>query len=166
MPTKAEHERQVFAEFAAAASLPLELVSSRQPPEPDLLCSIGGESLYFELGRLLDEGMQRLRLSMLRAAPTGVSGGGLEIRLPERAVLEKKLAKIYRVGGTPVELLLYFDNEKYLSSDVPTCGDAEWAWHAQHVMVPALQRAPGRFRRVWVFDRHRLKVLWQSEGAV
>jgi len=41
----------------------------------DILCAVGGHEVYFELGRLLDEGMQRLRLQMLKQAPVPVNPG-------------------------------------------------------------------------------------------
>jgi hypothetical protein len=75
-------------------------------------------------------------------------------------MLTKKLANNYDTAGAPVELLLYYDNENALVGDVPVFGDDEYAGHATAVMA-ALSDASNRvFRRVWVYERHRRRVLW------
>ena len=55
--TQAETELQVFQEFAAAVERPIlvETISSRKPPEPDIVCEVAGEgSVGFELTELVD----------------------------------------------------------------------------------------------------------------
>lgn len=160
--SKEAHERRVFLEFAAAAALAVDprLVVSRPPPEPDLLCDVHGLPVYFELGRLLDEVAQRLKLRSMHAPPGTPLPADGEVRAPERAVLRKKLGKRYAHGDVPVELVLYFDNENPIVGNVPRCADHEWGRYAGRLMVPELRATPRRFRRTWVFDRHRGKVLW------
>jgi hypothetical protein len=162
VPSKADHERRVFLEFAGAAGLPVDsrLVVSRPPPEPDLVCHLRGQPVYFELGRLLDEATQRLKLRTILA------GGGAPHPLeptdpaPGQAVLRKKLGKHYELGGAPAELILYFDNENPIVGNLPPCADDEWERHASQVMLPEFAARPSLFRRTWIFDRHRRKVLW------
>jgi hypothetical protein len=95
MDPKAVHERRVFLEFARAAGFTMDhgTVDSREPPEPDIRCRLGGQTVYFELGRLLDHGMQRLRLRLLRGS--SVSVGDEDVRLPEREMLRQKRGKTY-----------------------------------------------------------------------
>lgn len=63
---QAETERAIFLEFAPVCGLPisLESVENREPPEPDIVCSIDGRGIVgFELTELIDSGfMQRLNL--------------------------------------------------------------------------------------------------------
>ena len=159
---KADHERRVFLEFAAAAGLPVDsrLVVSRPPPEPDVVCRLRGQPVYFELGRLLDEATQRQKLRAMFAG--GGPPGPLDpsCRAPEQAVLRKKLGKHYELDGAPAELVLYFDNENAIVGNRPPCADDEWERHASLVMLPEFAARPSLFRRTWVFDRHRRKVLW------
>jgi hypothetical protein len=160
--SKSEHERAVFVEFARTAVLPVDptSVESRPQGEPDIRCLLDGEQVYFELGRLLDEGMQRLKLKAMRIAPQQVSMWDYDVKLPEREMLRTKLAKHYETSGAPIELLLYYDNESWLVGDVPVFGD-DFGWHAGHVMLPLINETPGRFRRVWVYERHRPSILWR-----
>jgi hypothetical protein len=160
---KPAHERTVFLEFARTALLRIEetSVESRPQGEPDIKCLLGGEVTYFELGRLLDEGMQRLRLDAMRVAPQPVSFYDYDVKVPEREMLRKKLGKQYKTEGRPIELLLYFDNENWLVGDGPVFGDDFYPSHAEHLLLPFLAAAPHRFRRVWIYERHRPSVLWR-----
>lgn len=159
--TKAQHERSVFLDFVKAASIRVDeaSVEVRNPPEPDIRCICEGQSTYFELSRLLDQGMQRLRLRAMGIAPQQVACDYNSVGLPERDVLRCKLSKTYSTSGVPLELLLYFDAENRLvSGGIPPVGD--FAWHARHVMEPLLTPMPAHIRRVWVFERYCNSVLW------
>lgn len=160
MDRKETHEREVFFEFASAAGLVLDhgTVESCKPPEPDIRCMVDGQAVYFELGRLLDHGMQRLKLRMLRGY-TFSNVDAEDVRLPEREVLRRKLEKEYVASGTPIDLVLYYDNEDWLVGDVPVFDDSGFGWHAGHVMRPLID-AQREFRQVWVYERHRRTVLW------
>lgn len=162
MTSKSQHEREVFLEFARAATLPIEpaSVESRPPREPDIRCLLDNEPVYFELGRLLDKGLQRLKLKAMRVAPQQVSMWDYDVKLPEREMLRDKLATHYETAGAPIELLLYYDYESWLVGDVPANGD-DFGWHADHVMLPLINETSGRFRRVWVYERHRSSILWR-----
>ena len=160
MDTKSAHELTVFIEFARVAGLAIDpsTVESRPQGEPDIHCIFDGQPVYFELGRLLDQGMQRLKLKAMRSSPEQVVCNYDEVKLPEREMLREKLAKRYVTAGVPIELLLYYDNESSLVGDVPAVGD--FAWHADQVMLPVINEAPPLFRRIWVYERHRPSVLW------
>jgi len=159
--SKKKHERAVFLEFAQAAQLGVdsESIVSPDEPKPDVLCRLDGEPVYFELGRLLDQTLPRLRLEMMRVAPQQVQMDVMNARLPERVMLEQKLGKNYDTDGVPVELLLYydFDESNLLLADFPVM-PAELK--ARHVWEPLLAAHPGIFRRVWVFERYRKALLW------
>ncbi|MBY0563597.1 MAG: hypothetical protein K2P58_05345 [Hyphomonadaceae bacterium] len=162
LTAKAEHERTVFLEFVGAAGLSVHsnTVTCRPQGEPDVLCELGQQEVYFELGRLLDQEMQRARLRALRIAPQMVAMSNYRVRLPEREMLRKKLGSSYATFGKPVELLLYYDDENWLVGDVQSY-PGDFAHHAKHVMVPLIDEAPARFRRVWVYERFRKLVLWR-----
>jgi hypothetical protein len=157
---KQQHELEVFRAFAIAANLDVasDSIELRMPPEPDIWCCCNGEIVYFELGRLLDQGMQRLRLRAMREAPQPVALDYKEIGLPERDMLRTKLTAAYTTTGFPLELLLYFDAENWLVAGGIVHDD--FPWHARHVMQPLLTPMPTHVRRVWVFERYRNTVLW------
>jgi len=159
---KSKHELAVFREFMAASGLGIvpDSPSNMEPPFPDIRCSFVDDGIvYFELGRILDPEMQRLRLAALRNIGKQVKPDIAKLGLPERDMLRSKLAKGYRTDGAPIEVLLYFDNDNLLVGDVPVFDD--FAWHAEYVMKPEFDLAPPNFRRVWVFERHRKTILWQ-----
>ncbi len=168
MTSKQQHEHKVFVEFAQVAGLAVDSFSivACDPPEPDIRCIVGNQPTYFELGRLLDNGMQKQRLLAMRQAPTPVTLNPSAVQLPERGMLTAKLKKKYTCSGNPVELILYYDNEEYydnedwLRGDVPVWGDEYFPQHAEHVMVPIVTAHPKLFSRIWVFERHRPSVLW------
>jgi hypothetical protein len=159
--TKEIHELAVYREFAIAASLqwPLECAEARRPPEPDIFVAYADQSRYFELGRLADAEHARTILKALRESPRPVKPNVSKIKLPEREVLRRKLAKTYITNGYPLDLLLYFDAEEFhLLGGLPPM---EFCEHAKFAMLPLLQLSMGPFQRVWVFERYRRTVLWQ-----
>jgi hypothetical protein len=161
--TTGTHEKEVFLEFVRGARLLIDpaSIASRPPPEPDIYCVDESGPVYFELGRLLDPEMQRMRLHAMRRAPEQVACADYDVKLPERQMLTRKIAKTYQTGNVPVELLLYYDNTNWLVGDVPAVPD--FAAHAECVMRPPceIQR---QFRQVWVFERHQKTVLWSYRG--
>src|SRR5262249_40148791 len=93
-------------------------------------------------------------------SPSASAFGYRKRQFPEREMLRTKLAKHYESAGRPVDLVLYYDKESWLVGDVPVCDDPQWPWHAGHVMVPLITAAPRIFNAIWIFDRHRCKILW------
>ena len=164
---QAEHERAVVLELIRMVNLDIDpnTLESRDPPEPDVYAvSVSEGPLYFELGRLLDQGIQKLRLEGFRRAwagdPTPVSMNDERVGVPERDMLKQKLGKSYVTNGMPVDLLLYFDAENALvAGGIPPM---EFSEHAKYVMLPVLAVAPrSPFRRIWVLERYRPSVLWK-----
>ncbi len=157
---KSDHERRVFLQFVKAANIHVEedSVESRPEPEPDIRCIWAGESVYFELARLLDREAPKLRVRALKIAPQQVAVDPKRFGLPERDMLRTKLSKSYQTDGLPLELLLYFDAENPLVAG--TIPPFDFAMHARTVMAPLLTPMPAHIRRVWVFERYRGSVLW------
>lgn len=166
MDKKAEHEKEVLIELISAAKLQIDLssIETRNPPEPDIHCIDAKGAIYFELSRLLDEEMQRMRLHMMQRAPEPVSFSDYNVKLPERETLKRKIEKNYQTEGKPLELVLYYDNTNWLIGDVPVFYD-NFPWHAEHVMLP-LCISQNKFQRVWVYERHLKTVLWCYEASI
>jgi hypothetical protein len=160
MNKKAEHEKEVLIELISAAKLQIDLssIENRNPPEPDIHCINAQGAIYFELCRLLDQGMQRMILDMMHSAPEPVSPSNYNVKLPERELLKRKIEKKYQTEGKPLELVLYYDNTNWLVGDVPVFYE-DFPSHAEHVMLP-LCKSQNKFQRVWVYERHLKTVLW------
>ena len=156
---QSEHEIRVFLEFAQVKKMAITLKDAEQcePHEPDLWYKVTEGIVYYELGRILDPEMQRLRLHAMRGAPKPVSLADCGVKLPEREMLNRKITHLYETGGAPVELLLYYDHENWLVWNCPVHGDLETQGKA--VMRPICE-SQSRFQRVWVFDRVRQRVVW------
>ena len=158
---KRAHELAAFLQLVELAQLPIEVTSIeiRDPPEPDVYCVASTGPVYFELGRLLDPWIPKLRLEMLRVAPEQVAVDPMRMRLPERTVLEQKLSKSYVTNGYPVELALYydFDQQNLITTGFPVEPIENYA---RYVWEPLIAETPGVFRRVWVFERYRPSLLW------
>jgi hypothetical protein len=56
---KAKMERDVFTEFADWACLQVSDVTNCRPPAPDISFTIHGERRYCEMGRALDENLEK-----------------------------------------------------------------------------------------------------------
>ena len=171
MGTNRQHEIDVFQEFLLRASLSIDHASVRscEPPEPDIRCTGLDGDQYFELARLLDKEMQRMKHDALEDAlqrMQGQPGRGpvwmldYNVKLPEREMLKEKVekAKRYVTGGLPVDLLLYFDNDNLMAGDVPSAPNPDT--HYSLVMKPIIE-AQTQFRRVYVFDRHSSTVIYR-----
>jgi hypothetical protein len=166
---KRAHELEVFREFVCASGLQIDAgsVEVREPPQPDIWCHDSSGALYFELGRLLDNEMQRLKIEVMRRAPKPVATSEFSPKLPERELLRRKISKAYETSGVPIHLLLYYDNTNWLVGDVPG-SPMPFANHAKYVMQPIVDKQ-SQFQRVWVYERHRGTVLWSgapSQNAV
>jgi hypothetical protein len=160
MDTKQRHEWDVFQQFLPSSALDMARIECRDPPEPDIWCQ-GSEGLqYFELARLLDKEMQRWRNTAIKTAPNPVPMS-TKVKLPEREVLKTKIAKareLYSTCGLPIDLLLYYDNETFMSGDVPAAPNLDT--HYSIVMKPILEQQT-QFRRVYVFERHQGQLLYR-----
>src|ERR1041384_8167673 len=101
---KAAWERKVFVEAAAIASiegLP-ESVESRQPPEPDILCTLrNGQRVAFELVELVDPDEPRALARSLRT-PDKPEAFAIDAAAATRRNLRKHLENRY-VSQHPME---------------------------------------------------------------
>lgn len=164
MASKADHEVEVFNEFARAGGLEVGegSVETRDPPEPDIYCSIAGTPRYFELGRLLDRESPKLVLEMLRKHPEPVAVDVTKFGLPERDVLRAKLGKAYRTNGRPVDLVLYYDwgPDAFLTHSAPPPMDLSPQF-IEAVIMPELAQGRGSFDTIWIYERIRPSILWR-----
>jgi hypothetical protein len=161
---KAAHEILVFTEFTKVSGLKVDpkSVESRNEPEPDIRCVVSGVRRYFELGRLLDSEIPRLRIEMIRQSPKFVPIDVSKFGLPERDVLKRKLAKKYETHGCPVDLVLYYDwgPDAGLTASAPPPMDLTPEF-IENVMLPELTACPGRFDTIWIYERIRRSVLFR-----
>lgn len=137
-----EVEIPIFLEFIRLGNLPLDpaSVQKRNPPEPDILCSAtNGEVVAFELVEICDSNMARNR----------EDGAYIRTSDPSFDIVINKLGKRY-VTDAPVELLCYKDG-RVVSPD---------GFIAERV-APLLSEAGFQYRRVWLFSRNGVRLLWE-----
>ncbi|MBE0674898.1 MAG: hypothetical protein IH591_09580, partial [Bacteroidales bacterium] len=112
MEEKAEHEIEVLSEFLECLcgdeSKPFS-IKSKKPPEPDLLVKFPQKEVYYEIARILDKNIMKLRLEALRIAPKCVKVDTSKIGFAERDIVVSKLEKKYETYSKEVNLLLYYD---------------------------------------------------------
>jgi len=158
------HERQVFSEFTRSAGLAvvLESIEICKPRSPDIKCILNNEYRYFELGRILDKEIPKLRIEMLRQAPQPVKPDLLKFGWPERDMLVKKLSRRYETHGLPVDLVLYwdFDNRNWLTANEPP-PIAPFPDMAENLLTPLLISGWLRFSRIFYFHRRIQRILWR-----
>ncbi len=160
--TKAANERAAFVDFARAARLSAAPASIevRRPPEPDVLCALGGRPYRFELGRLIDQSIPDKVQRSLRQKPRNkITGGAYSGSKPIEKMLREKLANHYETSGAPLDLLLYYDSDGPAAHQPPPEFD-EWArLYALPILNEADSARTNPFSRVWFFDRNTLRVL-------
>jgi len=162
---KEAHERTVFEEFARIAELNPEAgsVANESPPKPDVSCRIAGQRYLFELVRLVDSDLPASVAKSLRRLKRGDKrpvGGAFSLSQPLVDRVREKTANNYDLDGSPVDLLLYYDNA-LPAFELPPPGEfREWA---EAYMVPEIERNSGPFSRFWVFDRNEGRLLWRYD---
>jgi hypothetical protein len=165
--SKEAHERAVFEEFARAAELSPEpgSAANEAPPKPDISCRIAGGRYLFELARLVDSGVPAGVAESIRRLKRGDErqvGGAVSLSQPLIERVREKTANSYDLDGSPVDLLLYYDNE-LPAFELPPPGEfREWA---QTYMVPEIEQNAGPFSRFWVFNRNDGRLLWRYDVA-
>jgi hypothetical protein len=162
---KSHHELTVFAEFARVSGLAIDIksIKPRTPPEPDILCRVGGVFHYLELGRILDPQIPRHRIEVFRRHPELVAVDISKFGLPERDKLREKLRKTYKVGQHAVDLVLYYDwgpGASLTHSAPPPMGLSPAFVDA--VICPEISPGRGPFNRIWIYERIRGSVLWKD----
>lgn len=141
---KAAGERAVFREFAQAARVRVvpNSIQSRPPPEPDILCEIGGVGpVAFELVQLVDQDLAHGVALAVRDPedPPGIAFGD--------PTLERIVAKLRQRNYEtrfPMELLAWGDDTLF-PRDV-------WAPTFEEKLREVFDGTPSRFRRLWVVN--------------
>jgi hypothetical protein len=142
------NELDVFRAFEAVADIGINAGSAQnaKAPEPDILCVIGGNPHYFELGEIADTSMARnLAKALERDEPTGGAFSQME---PCHDILASKAKKVYRSNGVPIDLLLHYQKQtppwkQYFDEMVE-----KYANEINAVLIPN----GGPFQRLWVLD--------------
>jgi hypothetical protein len=175
------HELQVFLGFASAANLPLKEGSAvnADPPEPDILCTIGGEQLYFELGEIMWEPPdspgstlakgyhlsteRSQRKANLAAQGKHEDADKIQTRgqmrypplLSIKQALDKKCSRFYTTQGRSVSLLLYFERQSPYEP-----------YHLLFECIPQLKEIIGRnqFDRIWIYHHSEAFTVTVGDG--
>jgi hypothetical protein len=149
--TKAEHEREVFLEFAAVVGLDVDPESARAeaPPRPDISCLVAGTRHYFELTRAANQEIaNEVGHLLAKARRTGETGVGRaqayndEVSL--RDAVARKAASNHETDGAPLDLIVYYDG---VFHPVPSF---EWV-EATFRELQAEYRE--RWNAIWLYDR-------------
>jgi hypothetical protein len=149
---KEAFELSTFVEFAKSAHLPVEAPENAKSPRPDILCQIGGEEHWFELGRITDTDLARTISIPWPKDPTPFSFAQKE---PLLRIIEKKAAAHYETNGRPVDLVLYFEQQP------PDRTALERHLRESADSLNKLRQS-GLFSRIWIYDKWSKSVLWQS----
>ena len=142
--SKAKNERECFAEFLKIVGWPVDLarVESRSPPAPDILCTLNGKSVAFEmLSVTQSEFLQPLT--------------NAQIVYPDETTLRKNLVKKLNTeykSNVPTELLIYYRNSM-ATNDLNLLDTQEVLWNNSH----------DQFRRIWYLgENNRLFLFYKN----
>ncbi|MCJ7450071.1 MAG: hypothetical protein MUO72_20550 [Bacteroidales bacterium] len=159
MGRKAEHEKEVLREFLeclyGAELKPLSIVS-KKPPEPDLLVKFPKKEEYYEIARILDKYLMKLRFKAMRIAPKLVKVNTSKVGLAERDVLKSKLKKQYKTDSKDMNLLLYYDKGIYFHGFPPF--NPTILYNDQ---ISPLLEGGSQFKNIYIYDRIDNQVLWK-----
>ena len=161
---KAEYERKVFSEFASAAGIDIEedSIQSENPPYPDISCRVNGETWYFELTRVADQGLaNEMGHVFSTARKTGISPVGKAVSYSDKeAVLEavaKKARINHKVNGCRFDLLLYSDGLYHPCVEIT---------FVRSDLLMLEDEFKGKWNSIWLYDKPESKVLWpENEGG-
>ena len=147
--TKLLHEQEIFRRFTKCLGTEMEWLSveSRNPPEPDLLCthSVLG-SIAFELVSLTDPVIAKIQDGGSKANQSVFSTSD-----PSSRIVREKLHKKYVIDKNYIELLVYSEGRLITPDDViiPT-------------ILPLFNSIPHTFKRVWFMGEVKTCCLWSS----
>jgi hypothetical protein len=87
---KSKEEVEYFRRFARESNLGIDLdsIEKKEPPIPDILCSVDGKPRYFELARMCAQDLAR--------HVSQESDKAIWIEDPVERVLDKKLSRNYK----------------------------------------------------------------------
>jgi hypothetical protein len=155
--SKADHEREVFLEFAHAAGLDVDRdsVQSEEPPRPDISCLVAGERRYFELTRAANQEIaDEVGHLLTKARRTGETGAGeahvYNDELTLRATVARKAASSHETGGAPLDLIVYYDGVFHPALSFESVESTFRELQAEY---------RGRWNAIWLYDRRTKQVL-------
>jgi hypothetical protein len=155
---KAAHEIEVLQEFLKVldkTKYNSAIIESKKPPEPDLLVNYSNTEEYFELARLLDKNIMKLRILAFKIAPNFVKVNPSKIGLPERDILKSKLDKSYITNSKPLNLLLYYDRGPFFGGPPPV----NIVLFFLNEIEPLIQ-ADRKFANIYYYDRNSKSIVW------
>ena len=150
------NESKVFARFARASNLNCAVYDHENcdPPFPDIRSRIDGQTYYFELGEITDEGLAR---GVAHSEGTGeITGGAFSQLDPLLKMFREKCIRSYLTNGAPVDLLLYYSRQYPHETFL-----LEYLKRYDSEITQLIKQGP--FSRIWIFtDWPPRKVLWQA----
>jgi hypothetical protein len=151
---KDEWERNIFLEFATAASLGVDpgSVSSGIPPQPDIRFTVAGVERWAELVEITGQDLAKNHMISIKTG--AITGGAFSQRVPLERSIQSKAAKSYETNGSRLDLLAYYDKQFPAVSVEPDLIPQAIG------QVVATMVASGVWTRVWVYDTWKKRVLW------
>jgi len=151
---KADWERRMFTEFVVASGLLVDPASiiSRNPPEPDIAFTLGGQRHYAELVEITDQDLARRHSAAVKTG--AITAGAFSQVTPLVDAFQGKSQKTYQTGGAPLMLLAYYDKQYPAESVDPGLIPREVG------DIAAQMVASGVWKKVWVYDSWNKRVLW------
>lgn len=147
------NEQRMFARFCQRLGTTSAwlMVSSRQPPEPDLLCVHATDGpIAFELVSLTDH-----QILERQAVGADVNRSDLGLHDPSEEIVRKKLKRGYRTHARHIELLIYTDGHIGTPDEIiiPT-------------IRPLFDQYTHPFTRIWFMGEHETGCLWDRTGKM
>jgi hypothetical protein len=151
---KESSELALFNSFAPAAGIHVDEGTARnaRDPDPDIRCMIAGREHWFELGRIVNQDLAERINPKRRTRDVPFSFSQEE---PLASIINKKRRKKYLTGGSPVDLVLYFD---HYPADLRAIQRHITNQHS--ALVSLVNEC--HIRRVWLYDWWSRRVLWTS----
>lgn len=151
---KDEWERNIFLEFANAASLGVDpgSVSSGAPPQPDIRFTVAGVEQWTELVEITDQDLAKNHKKSIKTRK--IIGGAFSQRVPLERSIKRKATKSYETNGSKLDLLMYYDKQY-----PPVSVERDLISQAIGQEV-ANMVGSGVWTRVWVYDTWKKRVLW------
>jgi len=146
---KEQWEQKVFAAFAEHSGLNIsaDSIISCKPQMPDIRCDLDGSNYFFELGEVVPE-KQAQALSTKGIYTSGFPDPTDRGSHAMVNIIGQKQAKKYETGGTPVDLLLYFNKDFPMYLPDVKSDDAEQT-DIHRAVEGCKQHGP--FTRIWTY---------------
>jgi hypothetical protein len=146
---KPELEKRVFEKFIKHLGTNVIRFHSCDPPQPDICCDAEGGKLYFELTDNTSEESQK---SVHAKAETSRNTAYWFEPFPQ--TYTQKFEKHYETESADCELVIYFGTH-------PVCDLGQHFDSRLHENIEWIQAnmKQSQFRKVWIYDYHRDRVL-------